>query len=230
MRRVSQRRNKGMPPRRLIDEINMVYLVHEPKGLSEALSSEHKAQWIHAMKDEMDSLRKNETWELCDLPKDRKAIGCKWIYKVKIDGIDRYKARLVAQGFSQKYGMDYDQVFAPVARQTTFRALLSIASKEKLSVRHIDVKTAFLNGKLNEVIYMRQPPGFEEKSGLVCLLRKSIYGLKQAAKSWNDAIHEVLINAGFQRSGADQCLYLRERNGVWSFLLIYVDDIIVAAK
>src|ERR1700712_2865298 len=104
----------------------------------------------------MQSMRQNGSWELADLPDDRKAIGCKWVYKIKtnVDGsIQRFKARLVAQGFSQKYGMDYDEVFAPVVRQTTIRTLLSVAARRKMCVEHLDVKTAFLNGDLKETIY-----------------------------------------------------------------------------
>lgn len=174
-------------------------------------------------------MKKNQTWELCELPKDKKAIRCKWVFKVKNDL--KFKARLVACGYSQKFGEDYDEVFAPVARQTTFRVLLSVASKEKWLVDHLDVKTAFLNGKLTEEIYMQQPPGYEsENKNLVCRLKKSIYGLKQAAKSWNDEIHRVLTNDGFQRSKNDPCLYSKNMNGEWVFVLIYVDDMAIAAK
>lgn len=232
--RKSQRSNKGIPPRRLIEEINAVEeKIIEPKTLSEALASKEKSQWKRAMEDEMESLKKNGTWKLCSLPNGRTAIGCKWVFKLKTgeDGkIKRFKARLVAQGFSQKYGTDYDQVYAPVARQTTFRTLLAIASKEKYIVRHMDAKTAFLNGKLKETIFMKQPPGFIENGEMVCLLKKSLYGLKQAAKSWNDAIHSVLIDAKFDQSKADPCLYMRKLCGEWCYLLIYVDDVVVVVK
>lgn len=130
----------------------------------------------------------------------------------------------------KKYGTDYDQVYAPVARQATFRTMLAIASKENYIVRHMDAKTAFLNGKLKETIFMRQPPGFVEGKDLVCLLRKSLYGLKQAAKSWNDAIHLVLVTAKFEQSKADSCLYMKQLKGEWCYLLIYVDDVVVMVK
>lgn len=232
-RRISQRANKGKPPKRLIEEINKVQEIHEPKNFKEATSCEEKAKWMCAMKEEIKSLKSNGTWSLCKLPKDRAAVGCKWVFKLKrnSDGeIVRYKARLVAQGFSQKFGTDYDLVFAPVAKQTTFRTLLTLASKRGMQVRHIDAKTAFLNGHLKETIYMKQPLGFCEGDGLVCLLKKSIYGLKQAAKTWNDAIHAVLMDAGFRQNCADPCLYSRKVNDDWCYLLIYVDDMIVAAK
>lgn len=227
--RVSQRRTKGVPPQRY--QANMIV---EPKSISDAFLSENKIQWIDAMKEEMQAMQSNNTWELCELPDGRNAIGCKWIFKAKTDAngnVNRYKARLVAQGFSQKFGTDYDQVFAPVARQTTFRILLSVASKENCMVHHMDVKTAFLNSKLKEEIYMKQPPGFEsEKKNLVCRLKKSIYGLKQAAKAWNDEIRRVLTQEKFTQSKNDVCLYSKKVHGEWVFLLIYVDDIAIVTK
>lgn len=150
--RRSQRPNKGVPPKRYGDRVNAVV---EPRSLAEALSTEQKDKWIEAMNGEMDSLKENNTWTLCELPMGRSAVGSKWEYKIKTDAtgqVCRYKARLVAKGFSQKFGVDYDQVFAPVVRQTTFRLLLSKASIEKLCVRHLDAKTAFLNGKLKRFI------------------------------------------------------------------------------
>lgn len=141
MRRISKRSTKRILPDRLI--LKVTDEMREPKTLSEALSSKNKVQWIQAMKEEMESLKKNETWKLSKLPDDRTAIGCKWVYKVKGDAKGntvRFKARLVAQGFTQKYGTDYDHVFAPVARQARFRTLLAIASKEKYIVRHLDFK------------------------------------------------------------------------------------------
>lgn len=233
--RVSRRPNKGIPPRRLIDEMYVaVHEINEPKSYEEAISCKEKEKWIAAMHEEMKSLKTNNTWETTKLPDDRRAIGCKWVFKTKTnaDGsIQRYKARLVAQGFSQKFGTDYNEIFAPVVRQATFRTLLSVAAKEKLLVEHLDAKTAFLNGNLEETIYMKEPPGFNSgEPNRVCLLKKSIYGLKQAAKAWNDAIHEVLINAGFTQSKNDQCLYSKFINGGWCYVLIYVDDITVACK
>lgn len=234
-RRVSQRINKGKPPRRLIDEMHMaVHEIKEPKSYGEAILCKERDKWTAAMQEEMESLKANNTWEITDLPDDRRAIGSKWVFKIKtnVDGsIQRYKARVVAQGFSQKFGTDYNEIFAPVVRQATFRTLLSVAAKEKLLVEHLDAKTAFLNGNLEETIYMKQPPGFNNgETGQVCLLKKSLYGLKQAARAWNDAIHEVLITAGFTQSKTDQCLYSKYINGSWCYVLIYVDDITVACN
>lgn len=142
--------------------------------------------WKVAIDDEMVSLIENNTWELVQLPDDRKAIECKWMFKLKKkpDGsIARYKARLVAQGFSQRYGIDYDEVFAPVVRHETLRILLAVAGERKLIVKHYDVKTAFLYGDLDETIYMKQPEGFEN-GNYVCKLNKGLDGLKQSARNW----------------------------------------------
>lgn len=234
--RKSARINKGIPPKRLIEEINMVKdFIVEPTSIKQVLESEHKDQWLEAMKEELNSLEHNGTWTLCKLPHESKAIGSKWVFKVKTnqDGsIQCFKARLVAQGFSQKFGKDYDLVFAPVVKQTTYRILLSIAAKQNLIVQHLDAKTAFLNGDLQETIYMKQPPGFiiEGKEDHVCLLRRSLYGLKQSARVWNKVLHQVLIDAGYIQSQNDPCLYTISVQGKFCYILIYVDDLIVASK
>lgn len=204
----------------------------DPTSYKEAMSRSDKELWQQAMNEEMESIHKNNTWTLVDLPKNRKAIGSKWVYKVKRDvngNVLRHKARLVAQGYNQKYGTDYDEVFAPVVRQTTFRMLLSVAAKRGYKVKHYDIKTAFLNGELEEDIYMRQPPGFE-KNNKVCHLLKGLYGLKQAARSWNKAIHSVLTSNGYKQSMYDKCLYMKTTNGELCYILLYVDDFIIASK
>ena len=143
-----------------------------------------------AMKEEMKSVQENDVWDLVELPKDRKAVGSKWVFKVKTasDGsIERYKARLVAQGFSQKYGLDYDETFSPVVRPESIRTVIALAVKKGLKLHQMDVTTAFLNGELEEEVYMKQPEGFvaDGQEHLVCKLRKSIYGLKQSPRCWN---------------------------------------------
>lgn len=235
--RVSSRSTKGILPVRYRNGVNSAeFIYREPRNIHEVMQiKEETAFWVEAMKEEISSLQKCGTWSLVDLPPNRKPIGCKWVFKKKVDVkgmVSRYKARLVAQGFSQKYGEDYDQVFAPVVKYSTLRVLLSIAGKEKFLVRHLDAKTAFLNGVLDETIFMQQPPGFEidgqEKK--VCLLKKGIYGLKQAARAWNQLIHSVLLDNNFVQSEADSCMYVR---GEWPsicYLLIYVDDILVITK
>ena len=135
----------------------------EPQTLQEAQSLPDAKQWEQAAQTEYDSILQNKTWEIIDLPKGRKAIGSKWVFKLKYDAegnIDRYKARIVAKGYSQVQGIDYNETFAPVAKFTSIRILLSIAARHDLDIHQMDVKMAFLNGELEEEIYMYQPEGF----------------------------------------------------------------------
>ena len=153
-------------------------------------------------------------------------------FKIKnnADGTCRYKARLVAKGFTQKHGEDYESKFAPVAKQSTFRILLAIAAARKLNIRHYDVKTAFLNGDIDEELYMSQPEGYIIEKGvhLVCKSKKSIYSLKQSAKAWNIKINDVLLKHGFNKSVADQCLYTKLHNDrTYMYALTYVDDLLI---
>jgi len=177
------------------------------------------------MKDEMESLQKMKTWTLTELPKNRQALTCKWVFRVKNDG--RKKARLVARGYDQKPGIDYYETFSPVARYASIRLILSHANQENFYVETFDIKTAFLNGNLSEEIYMTQPKGFEDGSGKVCKLVKSIYGLKQAPKAWNKRITKFLKNLNFEATDNDPCIfYNRSRTTI---LAIFVDDGLITA-
>lgn len=188
------------------------------------------------MKEELRSLEENDTWSLVTPPAGCEPIGSRWVFKKKEDAhgkVVRFKARLVAQGYSQKFGRDFDQVFAPVAMQSTFRVLLTIASQKKMDVYHVDVKTAYLYGTLEEEIFMRQPPGFvvPGKEACVCKLNRSIYGLKQAARLWNSTIKDFLIAIDFVQSSSDACLYMKKLSDrEWMYLLIYVDDMVIVCR
>ncbi|GJX64372.1 copia LTR rider [Tanacetum coccineum] len=142
---------------------------HEPITFQDAINSSEKDKWVRAMKEEMSSLKKNHTWELVDQPPGQKLVSCKWLYKIKegIEGIQkpRYKARLVARGFTQRAGIDYNEVFSPMVQHTSIRVILSLIACEDYELEQLDVKTVFLHGNLEETIYMRQPPGFEEETG-----------------------------------------------------------------
>ena len=178
--------------------------IDEPTTIEEALNGSHSKQWKGATDAEYQSLMENSTWELVKLPPGRKAVGCKWVFRVKYDGagqVERYKGRLVARGFSQKYGIDYDETFSPVARFSSIRTLLSYAVEKGMQVHQMDVVTAFLNGDLKEEIYMEQPPGYAQpgKENLVCKLQKSLYGLKQAPRCWNEKLREYLKSLGILR-------------------------------
>jgi hypothetical protein len=235
--RRSSRSNLGQLPARYGDfAVGLMCktkVQEEPGSYEEAMASDDRDKWLEAMKDELRSIEANETWDLVDLPEGRTAVGSKWVLKIKRDelgNISRYKARIVAQGFRQKPGEDFTEVYAPVARHTTFRTLLSVAAKRRFVVRHYDAKTAFLNGRLTEDIYMRQPPGFaaEGQANKVCKLKKSLYGLKQAARAWNEAIDKRLKEVGLIQSCFDPCLYFD--SGRTLFVLIYVDDLVIASE
>ena len=205
-----------------------------PNTLEEVLVSSDKEKWLEAMAKEIKSLDDNEVWTLTELPKERTPVGSKWVFKVKIgaDGsVERYKARLVAQGFSQKFGTDYDETFCPVIRLESLRALIALAVQNDLQIHQIDVTTAFLNGELEEEVYMKQPEGFIKRGEehLVCKLKKSIYGLKQSPRCWNSVLNDQLIAMGFIRSESDPCIY-RIREGEMFNIGVYVDDIVLAAK
>lgn len=203
----------------------------EPCTFKQAMASPDASRWLEAMNEELESLRVTKTYEFADLPVNRKAIGSKWVYKLKTgdDGDVRYKARLVAKGFSQKYGQDYDEVFAPVVRPQAIRLLLSMAGKLNLHVNQFDVKTAFLNGEIDEEIYMKQPEGFESGTK-VWRLRKSLYGLKQAARAWNTLLKSSLSSCGFTQSEADECLFVKRSSGNISIIACHVDDFIHASS
>jgi hypothetical protein len=163
------------------------------------------------------------------LPKGKKTIRCKWIFKRKEK---RYKARLVAKGYSQIPGIDFNEVFSPVVKHSSIRTLLSIVAMHDYELEQLDAKTAFLHGELEEVIYMDQPEGFvvPGKENLVCRLNKSLYGLKQSPRQWYRRFDSFMISHGFKRSDYDSCVYLKIVNGSTIYLLLYVDDMLIAAK
>lgn len=202
----------------------------DPTTYKQALACDDREEWLAAMKDELNSLENTGTYTLADLPPNKTAVGCKWVFKKKkeLDGV-RYKARLVAKGFSQKYGEEYSEVFSPVARAPTIRLLLSMAGKHNHHVRQLDVKTAFLNGDLKEEIYMKLPPGFETQDKVMKLC-KSLYGLKQAARSWNQKLKESLKKVGFEQSDSDECLYVKQEQMDSQFLVCHVDDLLLSSS
>eukprot|EP00794_Sanderia_malayensis_P019750 gene19750-biopygen16400 len=188
--------------------------INQPRNLKEAWANECSVQWKGATDFECDSLIDKNTWELVSLPEDKNLVGSRWVFKVKkkADGsIDRFKARLVAQGYSQSQGVDYEEVFSPVVRYDSIRSFLAVANVCNWEVHQMDVKTAFLQGDFDEEIYMKQPDGYisEKKPDYVCKLRKSIYGLKQAARCWNFAIDHFLKSNGYNSCDADSCMYIK---------------------
>ncbi|KAL6317021.1 hypothetical protein AAG906_026764 [Vitis piasezkii] len=207
----------------IIRKIPIVLQIEEdPKTYKEAMASRDVAFWKEAINDEMDSIMSNQTWELVDLPPGSKPIGCKWVFRRKYhtDGmIQTFKARLVAKGFKQREGIDYFDTYAPVARTTSIRILFALASIHNLFVHQMDVKTAFLNGDLNEEVYMEQPE--------VCKLVKSLYGLKQAPKQWHEKFDHVILSNGFRHNNADKCLYSKTCDDYMVIVCLYVDDMLI---
>uniref|UniRef100_A0ACD5XBE3 Uncharacterized protein n=1 Tax=Avena sativa TaxID=4498 RepID=A0ACD5XBE3_AVESA len=239
------RRNCGPRPR-LIEECNLVHYAlncaeqvendSEPTAYNEAIASVDREKWVSAMQEEMQSLEKNGTWDVVRLPKQKKAVRCKWIFKKK-EGLSpkepsRYKARLVAKGFSQIPGIDYNDVFSPVVKHSSIRTFFSIVAMHDLELEQLDVKTAFLHGELDEEIYMDQPEGFivPGKEDFVCKLKKSLYGLKQSPRKWYKRFDSFMISYGFERSKYDSCVYIKFVDGSPIYLLLYVDDMLIAAK
>jgi hypothetical protein len=205
----------------------------EPTSVHEAL---HDDRWKDPMNKEVDALRKNNMWHLVPQKPGTNIIDCKWVYKVKkkADGsIDRYKARLVAKGFKQTYWIDYEDTFSHVVKAATSHLVLPLAVSQGWSLRQLDVQNALLHGALEEEVYMRQPPGYECKESLdyVSRLDKAIYGLKQAPRarySWLSM--KLLQQLGFTPSKGDTSLSFLRNNDVTIFILVYVDDIIIASS
>jgi hypothetical protein len=204
----------------------------EPANYKEAMEGPESEEWLEAMKSEIGSMYDNKVWTLVDIPDGRKAVENKWIFKKKTDAdgnVTVYKARLVAKGFRQIQGVDYDETFSPVAMLKSIRILLAIAAYFDYEIWQMDVKTAFLNGNIEEELYMVQPEGFVDPkdAGKVCKLQRSIYGLKQASRSWNLRFDEVIKGFGFVQNEEETCIYKKMSGSSVSFLVLYVDDILL---
>jgi hypothetical protein len=184
------------------------------------------------MAEEIAALEQTGTWDLVPCPPRVRPITCKWVHKVKTrsDGsLERYKARLVARGFQQLQGQDYDETFAPVANMTTIHTLLVVASVQEWSISQLDVKNVFLNGELREDVYMRPPPGYSVPKGMICHLRRSLYGLKKAPRAWFQRFASVVTTAGFSTSAHDPALFVHVSPRGRTLLLLYVDDMIITS-
>ena len=221
-------------PRRLIEE---AYSAESspvgPTTLAQALNSSEAVEWQKAMETELAQIASHKVWSLVEPPNNRKPLTMKWVFKIKTAGdnkILRYRARLVVRGFNQIEGLDYQELFAPVARMDTIRVLLAVCASKHLKLRQFDITTAFLYGNLDEEIYVTQPPGFEDNTKRVCLLHKSLYGLKQAPRCFHKTLANELTKLNFIQSQADNCLYQwHGENGEFLYLTIYVDDGLLAA-
>ena len=201
--------------------------------MQDALSGPEGPFWRAAVEEELMTLLGMRTWSYTKLPHGRKALPCKWVFKRKLnaDGtIERYKARLVLQGFRQRYGVDYDAVFAPVVRTSTVRLFFTLIASRDLECHQIDIKNAFVQSELEEEIYMKQPPGCEDGSDAVLRLNKSLYGLKQAPRVWHQTLTKFLFELGCVQSQSDGAVFTFACGGDTVYILLYVDDIQIAAQ
>ncbi|GJT03937.1 zinc finger, CCHC-type containing protein [Tanacetum coccineum] len=214
---------------REVETETLLFTEEEPRNYKEASKDE---KWIEAMEIELDSINKNNTWTLTTLPTNQKAIGLKWVFKTKRDAkgkIIKYKARLVAKGYVQEQGIDFDEVFAPVARIETVRLILALAAYHGWQVHHLDVKSAFLHGDLKEEVYVTQPEGFIQQgnSGKVYKLTKALYGLRQAPRAWNMKLDQTLKSLDFKKCNLEQAVYTKRSKTSTLIVGVYVDDLII---
>ena len=250
VKNIEEKRSRK-PPSRLIEESNITELcknieknmcfsaesliadIDEPRSLKNALESENAKEWKAAMDKEYQSLLENETWDLVRRPEGVNVVNNRWVFKIKRkpDGsIDRFKARLVAQGFSQTHGVDYEEVFSPVARSESIRSLLALGNTFDLEIHQMDVCTAFLNGELDCDVYMEQPKGYSNGDpDMVCKLKKGLYGLKQASRCWNKTLDDYMKSRDYRVCSADGCVYIKtetREDGSLKFVIFpfYVDD------
>ena len=204
----------------------------EPQTVNQALKDEI---WRGSMSQEMDAFTQNQTFYLVPRPENKNVIGCRWIYKNKFlpcGSLRRPKSRLVAKGYTQQYGRDYTDTFSPVVKSTTIRLILDIAVSQNWPIQQLDINNAFLQGTLDEEVYMEQPPGFIDRDhpNHVCRLRKAIYGLKQAPRAWYVELKTFLLSLGFKNSLADTSLFVLQRGPEAVYLLVYVDDILITGN
>ncbi|KAE9332538.1 Retrovirus-related Pol polyprotein from transposon TNT 1-94 [Phytophthora rubi] len=215
--------------------VSALGIAADPQTYDRAVSGPDACHWRGAINNEAASLKTNGTWTLMPLPSGKRALSCRWLFKKKYnsDGsIERYKARLVVIGCQQVKYRDFDEIFAPVIRLESLRVLLAIACIEDLEVHQMDIETAFLNGTLNEEVYMTQPQGMMTagKQEWVCKLHKSLYGLKQAPRAWHQALTSYLTQEGFEKLSCESCIYIRRCRGELEIVAIYVDNLLLLSK
>ena len=206
-----------------------------PKTFKQATESNDAERWKIAMDDEINSMLENDTYTLVPVPEHKQIVGGRWVYAIKVEpgGNERYKARYVAKGFSQREGQDYYETFAPTAKMSSVRMLMQVSAELNLIVHQMDVKTAYLNAPIDTEIFMEQPKGYEQENKsckLVCKLNKSLYGLKQSGRNWNRLFNSFLQSKGFTQSKHDPCVYVFHNNADIAILLIWVDDMILAVS
>ncbi|CAG8689828.1 17371_t:CDS:2, partial [Acaulospora colombiana] len=209
----------------------------EPNSLAEATSRPDGEKYIEAAIEEIKAHLENGTWEVVPLPPNKKPIGCRWVFKIKRnpDGsIDRYKGRIVAKGYAQRFGEDYTETFAPTARFSALRTVIALAAIEDMELESVDISTAFLNGDIDAEVYMEVPEGIEVegdgKSEWVLKLLKALYGIKQGPRLWSQKLAKELQSMGFQRLDCDHSVFIYERKDIKIIIPVHVDDLIIASK
>jgi hypothetical protein len=200
----------------------------EPTKIEEALMD---VDWVNAMHEELNNFTRNQVWELVERPKNYNMIGTKWVFRNKQDQdgiVMRNKARLVAQGYTQVKGLNFGETYAPVARLKSISLLLAYACAHNIKLYQMDVKSAFLNGYINELVYVEQPPSFEDdkKPNYVYKLNKALYGLKQVPRAWYERLRDFILSKGFKIGKVDTTLFTKKIGKDLFVLQIYVDDII----
>lgn len=242
---INERRTRGRPkmiktgnpgrPKKQYHTANVAInsLDNNPDTIEDILKRPDKEEWLDAMNNEYKSLLECNTWDLVDRTSDMKVISSKWVFHIKrfqSGEINKYKARLVARGCEQKYGVDYLEVYAPVARIQTIRTLLAISAEMSYYVHQMDVTTAYIQGDLSETIYMEQPLLFGNNKNKVCRLRRPIYGLKQSGRAWQQKLSEKLKEIGLSASKVEPCVYTGNIDNYNVIIVVYVDDLLVASK
>ncbi|KAH9138471.1 hypothetical protein AeRB84_017219 [Aphanomyces euteiches] len=216
---------------RLGGHVLLVTITKDPQTVKEALNGQYAAEWTAAMKAEIDSLVANGTWILVDKPRGINLVTNKWVFRVKLNSkgeIDKFKARLVVRGFTQKYGVDFVDTYSPVIKQSTVRLLLFIALYLDIELIHGDIPAAYVKATMDRAIYMEIPHGIEgDPKTQALLLKKSLYGLKQSGRLWHTEIDTTLLSFGYRRSKLDPCLYHWSSNGKMSLCGLYVDDLLL---
>ncbi|KAL0297014.1 UNVERIFIED_CONTAM: Retrovirus-related Pol polyprotein from transposon RE1 [Sesamum radiatum] len=214
-----------------ISFVALLSSMQEPRTYYQASKDD---KWVEAMNQELTALEKNDTWDLVELPPGKKAIGSRWVFKLKLnpDGsVQRHKARLVAKGYNQIEGVDYFDSFSPVAKSVTVRVFMALAVAKGWPLLQLDVNNAFLHGHLDEEVYMLPPEGYMiQTPGQVCKLKRSLYGLKQASRQWNIELTVKLQAFGFVQCPHDHCLFLKITSTCFVALLVYVDDILLSGN
>lgn len=222
---VRPRRQRKIPPKFNDYEVYVNYCnIQIPNTYEEAIQSNNSKKWNKAMNDEIKSLEENKTWKIVNKPEDKKIVEVKWIYRIKSNGI--YKARVVAKGFQQLYE-ENEEIYSPVARMTTLKVLLSTACVKNWQIEQMDVETAFLNGQIKSEVYIYPPDGYDVQPNKVCLLKKSLYGLRESPRDWYECFHDFMVNMKFERSSYDYCLYRRNVNNNKIYIILYVDDLLI---